>query len=161
MRPAGTAMELEQRRKEAVRQLRSGVRVVDVCREFGVTKTTVLRWKRAASEGGLRALNSTPQHVPKSRLTNQQKRQLKSMLLKGAGAHGYPTELWTCDRIAEVIKRKFDVDYHPAHVSRILHDLGYSCQKPTVRARERDEKAAERFRNETWKQVKKRRKSKC
>ncbi|MEX1027954.1 MAG: helix-turn-helix domain-containing protein [Candidatus Paceibacterota bacterium] len=75
MRSAGTANELEQRRKEAVRRLRSGARVKDVCNEFGVNKTAVLNWKRAASEGGLRALAATPQHVPQSRLSAQHKRQ--------------------------------------------------------------------------------------
>lgn len=161
MRPAGTAEELEQRRKEAVRQLRNGARVVDVCRDFGVSKTAVLNWKRAASEGGLRALGATPQHVPQSRLDARQRQQLKSILCKGASASGYPTDLWTCARIAEVIKQRFGVDYHPGHVSRILHAIGFSCQKPAVRARERDEAAANQFRNETWKQVKKGGRSKC
>lgn len=161
MRPVGTALELEERRKEAVRQLRAGARVVDVCREFGVSKTAVLKWKRAASDGGLRALRATPQHVPQSRLTDRQKQQLKAILCKGASQCGYPTDLWTCARIAEVIKQEFGIDYHPGHVSRILHSIGFSCQKPAVRARERDEAAAEEFRNETWKHVKKGRRSQC
>jgi transposase len=159
MRPIGTAAELEQRRKEAVRQLRAGARVVDVCRDLGVSKTAVLNWKRAASQGGIRALGATPQHVPQSRLDDRQKQQLQSILRQGAAACGYPTNLWTCARIAEVIKQKFGVDYHPGHVSRILHGIGFSCQKPAVRARERDPAAVEQFRKDTWKQVKRGRRS--
>jgi transposase len=133
--------------------------VVDVCRDFGVSKTAVLKWKRSANEGGLRALASTPQHVPQSRLDSQQLRQLKSILCKGAAAWGYPTDLWTCARIAEVIKQEFGVEYHPGHVSRILHSIGFSCQKPAIRARERDQAAAKKFRGETWNRVKKGRRS--
>jgi transposase len=41
-------------------------------------------------------------------------------------AYGYPTDLWTCSRIAAVIEKEFAISYHPAHLSRILRSMGYS-----------------------------------
>ena len=161
MRPVGSAAELEKRRKDAVRRIRAGERVTDVAKDLGVSRVAVSNWKKAASEGGIRALNAVPQHVPQSRLSTQQKRQLKKILLRGAMACGYPTDLWTCDRIAEVVSKEFGICYNSAHLSRILHAMGYSCQKPSSQARERDDAAAQEFRNQTWSRIKKGRKTQC
>lgn len=43
---------------------------------------------------------------PQSRLNAQQKRQLQAVLRKEASALGYPTDLWACARVAEVIEQK-------------------------------------------------------
>lgn len=161
MRPVGSAIELEKRRKDAVRRVRAGERVTDVANDLGVSRVAVSKWKKAAIDGGLRALNAVPQHVPQSRMSNEQKRQLKKILMGGAMAWGYPTDLWTCDRIAQVVLEEFGISYNPAHLGRILHAMGYSCQKPTSRARERNDAAAKEFRSETWQRIKKGSKSQC
>jgi transposase len=75
--------------------------------------------------------------------------------MRGAIAHGYPTELWTCTRIADLIRVEFGVDYHRDHIGRLLHDLGWSYQKPERRALERDEAAIERWKHKDWPRVKK------
>ena len=83
-------------------------------------------------------------------------RSLLKLLLKGATAHGFSTDLWTLPRVAEIIARTFGVRYHPAHVWKILRGEGWSCQKPERRARERDEAAIQRWRTERWPHIKKR-----
>ena len=80
------------------------------------------------------------------------------MLLKGPAHFGYQTQLWTLERVAEVIGKTFDVTYDPSQVWRILMSLGWSCQKPESRARERDEKAIARWRKVDWPRIKKSRK---
>ena len=89
----------------------------------------------------------------------RQRARLLKLLLKGAVAHGYSTDLWTLPRVAEVIAKTFGVHYHPAHVWKILRGEGWSCQKPERRARERDEEAIDRWRAERWPHIKKRPKS--
>ena len=64
------------------------------------------------------------------RLTSNDKRRLEALLLKGAQAAGYDTDLWTCPRVAEVIARRFGVSYHVDHVGRLLHDLGWPPRSP-------------------------------
>ncbi len=76
-------------------------------------------------------------------------------MIQGAQAAGYPTDLWTCPRVAEQIERRFGVRYHVDHVGRLLHELGWSPQKPARRALERDEDAIRRWVRHEWPRVKK------
>jgi transposase len=82
-------------------------------------------------------------------------RRLVRILLKGALARGYQTELWTTARIAEVIDEVFGVQYHRDHVGRLMHRLGWSSQKPERRALERDDERIERWKRAEWPRVKK------
>jgi transposase len=91
-------------------------------------------------------------------LTARQRTRLLNLLLKGATAHGFSTDLWTLPRVAEIIAKTFGVRYHPAHVWKILRGEGWSCQKPERRARERDEDAIKQWRAERWPHIKKRKK---
>jgi transposase len=65
------------------------------------------------------------------------------------------SELWTLERIAQVITKVSGVRYHPGHVWRIVRRLGWSLQKPTTRARERDEVEIARWKRRTWARLKK------
>src|SRR3569833_2522492 len=64
---------------------------------------------------------------------------LCKLLLQGAVANGYATELWTLQRIVEVIEREFGVTYCKTTALLVLKALGFSCQRPTGRAFQRDE----------------------
>ena len=44
-----------------------------------------------------------------------------ALVERGPEAYGFRGQIWTCKRVAEVIRRAFGVSYHPAHVSRLLH----------------------------------------
>jgi hypothetical protein len=68
-----------------------------------------------------------------------------------------PTDLWTCPRVGWLIEQQFGVHYHPAHVSRMLHGLGFSPQKPARRAIERNEERIRAWIEQDWPRVKKRR----
>ncbi|HEX2109392.1 MAG TPA: winged helix-turn-helix domain-containing protein, partial [Rubrobacteraceae bacterium] len=70
------------------------------------------------------------------------------LLARGAQAHGFKGEVWTCERVATVIRKEFGVSYHPAHVSRLLKALKQSLQKPQRQAEQRDEEAIERWKKE-------------
>ncbi len=91
-------------------------------------------------------LASKPQMGPKPKLSRDDLTALERELLKGPRAHGFPTELWTLARVAELIERRFGVAYHPCHVWKVLRRMGWSAQKPERRAREQDEAAFRRWR---------------
>ena len=57
--------------------------------------------------------------------------------------------------VAELVQRRFGVDYHVDHVGRLLHDLDCSPQLPTRHAVERDEAVIQGWVRETWPRVKK------
>jgi len=155
MRTRGTAAELEVRRRIAARLFTEDITLADVARCVGASVSSVGRWKRAWKVGGVAALAAKPQPAARCRVSDEQKAQLVEILLRGPLAAGYFTDLWTCARVAQVIHKEFGVTYHVDHVGRILHDLGFTPQKPRRKARERDEAAIERWRRHDWPRIKK------
>jgi transposase len=155
MRPSGTPQELEQRRLRAVHLLAEGFSPVEVARQIGVDRRSVRRWKAATRKGGTSAIAAKPASGRPRRLRARDLTRLRRLLIKGALAAGLPTDLWTCPRVSWLIRREFDVGYHPAHVSRLLHRLGFSPQKPTRRAIERDEQRIQAWIEQDWPRVKK------
>ncbi len=157
MRPKGTSAELEQRRRHAVAMMRRGMKPAAVAKVLRVSLVSVGRWRKTARLGGTKALAAKPTPGRPPKLSVARRRQLLQMLARGPTRHGFGTELWTLGRVAEVIHRRWGVSYHPSQVWRILAALGWSCQKPQCRARERDEAAIARWRRVDWPRIKKRR----
>jgi transposase len=156
MRPKGSAEELERRRRQAMALMDQGMRLAAVARAVGTSRASVTRWRQMYEEGGPEGLGGTPHPGGTSRLTAGQRKRLIRMLLQGPRKHGYGTELWTLARMAELIGVKFGVEYHPSAVWHILRAMGWSCQKPERRARERDEQAIVTWRQQDWPRIKKR-----
>lgn len=154
MRPKGSAAELQARRMLAGQLLLEGGYVDEVAEIVGASQSSVRRWRRAVEKGGLEALRAKPHPGRKPRLNAKQKQQLIRILLAGPRKAGYATDLWTCRRVAEVIAKKFQVQYHPDHVGKMLHDLGWTCQKPEQRAREADDAAIQQWRKRDWPRIK-------
>src|SRR6266850_1726740 len=63
-------------------------------------------------------------------ISERQRQQLADILESGPVAYGFSSGVWTCPMIARVIEDEFSLSYHPAHVSRILHSLEFSVQRP-------------------------------
>jgi transposase len=145
----------ERRRFEAARLLKTGLNQAEIGRRLGVTRAAVNQWNRKFEEGGLEALRRRKHQGPKKKLNRRQLRSLPRILLKGALSYGYTTDLWTAERIAEVIRRTYHVTYHPSQVTRILHAMRFSWQKPRRVASQRNEYAVERWRRTTWPYIKK------
>ncbi|MBN1440271.1 MAG: IS630 family transposase [Anaerolineales bacterium] len=148
--------EMERVRIRAIRLLQKGMRQSEVARKLGVTKQAVFRWKSIWENGGLNALRFPGRAGRKPELEPEQLIELERELLKGPKAHGYITELWTGRRVRGLIKKLFGVEYHPNHMWRLMRSMGWSCQRPTGRARERDEAATRRWRKNVWTRIKKR-----
>jgi transposase len=131
-------VELERRRCQAVAAVRQGDSPEVVARVFGVNRSSVYRWLHCAQQPD--GLVAKPHPGPASRLSPEQHRRLETLLLQGAKAHGWTTQLWTCARIAQLIHRHFGVSFHHDHVGRFLRArLNWTPQKPCREARERDE----------------------
>jgi transposase len=135
--------------------LKEGYAPVEVAQRVGVDRRSVRRWKAAYRRGGEGSLRAKPASGRPLKLSGAGRRRLERVLLKGAKASGFPTDLWTCRRIAQVVRERFGVSYHCAHVSRLLRLLGWSAQRPERRAVERDEEAIGRWIKEDWPRIKK------
>src|SRR5687768_11863952 len=123
---------------------------------LGVSKGAVSQWmKRARQGGGPQALKRRPAPGATPRLSDEQRAKLPELLARGAQAHGFKGEVWTCERVATVIRKEFGVSYHPAHVSRLLKALKQSLQKPQRQAEQRDEEAIDNWKDKKWPSLKK------
>jgi transposase len=141
MRPIGTPEELQRRRLRAVELVEQGESPEDVARFLGCGRSSVYTWVKLAKRS-LGALAARPHPGPSPRLSDGQLAELEPLLLQGAKAHGFRTELWTAARAAELIERHFQVRFHPEHVRKILkRRLNWTSQEPQRRAKERDEAA--------------------
>lgn len=156
MRPKGSSAELERRRRQAIALLNEGMIPAEVARAVGVGRMSVGRWRDSYAKGGEGALAAHRHPGRQPKLTVRQRERLAKLLLEGPGALGYPTELWTLRRVADVVRHNFGVRYHPGHVWRLLQSMNWTCQKPESRARERDEEAIARWRAVEWPNIKKR-----
>ena len=129
-----TREQLEERRLAGGRLLQAGkLSQAEIARQMGVSRATVGAWARA-----LRALRKRKAQGGIAKLTKEQLHKLKRHLERGAVRCGFSTDRWTLERVAELIQREFGVSYHPNYLSRLLHRLGYSVQRPLPRAAEQE-----------------------
>lgn len=155
MRPPGSPEELQRRRERAWALLHQGYPPVEVAERVGVDRRSVRRWKAAVRERGRRALRAKPVPGRPRKLDVQSLKWLERDLLEGAQAAGFPTDLWTCPRIAELIQSRFGVHYEVSGVWRLLRALGWTPQKPERRAVERKEREIQRWIKKEWPRIKK------
>src|SRR5437660_8239916 len=146
---------LEARRYEAARLFARGETQASVARTLGATRAAAHRWYHAWQDEGRTALKAAGRAGRKPRLEAPQLARVETALLKGPGAHGFATELWTLPRVATLLEQRPRVRYHPGHVWYILRRLGWSLQRPTRHRRERDEASIAEWKLRRWPQVKK------
>jgi transposase len=140
---------------KAVALLEAGFSPVQVARQLGVDRRSVRRWRASYDQAGQEGVRAKPVPGRPWKLDAQARKRLARDLLSGAKAFGYPTNLWTCPRVAQLIQRRYRVAYHVDHVSRLLRSMGWTPQKPERRARERDERTIRGWIRKDWPQVKK------
>src|SRR5215208_2643314 len=144
----------EGRRLRALELKERGWKQSEIAEALGVSEGAVSQWMKRAREQGAQALRHKPPPGAPSRLSEDQRAKLPELLAQGAQAHGFKGEVWTCERVAVLIRREFGVSYHPAHVSRVVRALGLSLQKPKRRAEQRNEEAIDNWKQKKWPSLK-------
>lgn len=145
---------LEQRRLEAGRLFRQGVWPAEVARRLGVSRQTATVWHHAWQESGTKGLRKAETTGRPALLTAAELHRVEKALLKGPREHGFTTDLWTLQRVAKVIAEATGVEYHPGHVWKLLRRFGWSWQKPSRQAIERDDEEVQRWVREEWPRIK-------
>lgn len=146
---------LERRRWRARKLLQQGLNQSEVARRVKVCPQSVSRWAAQIKQGGEPALRKAGRAGRKPELAVADRQRLEQLLIAGPEQAGYDTPLWTSRRVAKLIQREFSVEYHPGHVWKLLRALGWSCQRPEGRARERNEEAIRHWKQVQWPALKK------
>jgi transposase len=153
--------ELERRRIQAARLLEKGYSQSEVARRVEVHRQSVSRWAAQLQAKGRCGLKRAGRAGRKPRLSVQDLETIERGLKRGPEALGYETGLWTTNRVAHLIEQECGIVYHPSQAWRILRQLGWSCQRPTGRALERNEAKIQQWKQKRWPELKKRPKTKA
>ncbi|WSV10493.1 winged helix-turn-helix domain-containing protein [Streptomyces prunicolor] len=137
--PDGGGLTAEERaRREQVRLaaadlIEAGASDRKVARRFRVTRMSANRWRRAVASGGRQALASKGPGGARCKLDAGQLRVLETMLDAGPAASGWSDQCWTLARIAEIVRRRFGVEYTLAGLDRCCIASAGACRSPPVR----------------------------
>lgn len=147
----------EWRRGRAVRAYIDRRRVVDIAADFGVTRGSVNRWLQWYEADHVEGLRTTIAEGPAPKLTDKQRSELIVLVEEGPIASGYQAGVWTGPMIGDLIEQRFMVRYHNHHVPRLLHQLGFSVQRPRKRLARADLERQAMWLRETFPSIKKKR----
>ncbi len=131
------------RRAKAVLGIMDGMSAEEVAGELSTSVSTVNRWVQWYNRDGLEGLRPKRQSGRPPKLTNEQKAELGTLVEAGPQAANYQSGVWVAAMIADLIYSRFGVQYHPGHVTRLLHQIGFSVQRPRKRLARADHEAQE------------------
>jgi transposase len=118
MRPRGDPRTLERRRIKAIGLSKEGLGPSKIAARLSVDRRSVHRWLAAYRSRGIEGIAPFPTPGRPCKLSRIDRERLASMLLNGATSLGYPTDLWTNFRIADLIRQRFGVSHHVNHIGR-------------------------------------------
>ena len=155
VRPRRDFEALKRRRMRAADLFGRGNRQADVARALGVSAETASEWYRLWSEGGRAALAGAGRAGRRPRVSDDQLVEVVAALRQGPRANGFPTDLWTLARVADVIEAVTGVRHGQTQTWDILRRrLGWTRQRPARRALERDDDAIAAWVETEWPRIK-------
>ena len=131
-------------RRRAVKLDAKGYTQEAIAEALGVGQSTVSRWLSQYSEEGDASLEY-PKVGGRTRVIMPEEcEELRAILAEGAEAYGFTGDFWSRARVQEIIRQKFDIEYHVNTVGDLLRDMGITLQVPvTKNYRQKPEDVAE------------------
>ena len=133
----------------------------EVAYALNVSLSSVRNWRRtlASHDHDLTCLVRKTGSGYSSKLTDEQKQEVKAIVLAGAQSFGFPDERWTGKRVAEMIRQTFNIEYSRSAATELLHTLGLSPQMPVVKSHKHSDDEVLRWATQEWRRIKKKRKN--
>ena len=103
-RGARQRAERQARRERAAELFAQGRSQAEVARELDVSRQSASRWHAGWQAEGATALQSRGPTGRRPKVPDAALEPIQQVLLEGALAHGFATDVWTLDRIAVVIQ---------------------------------------------------------
>lgn len=114
---------------------------------------TVADWCRRMHEEGIQRRYSIKQSGRPRKLTDEQLRELESVLLKSPQEKELPFLFWTTKLVRYYVGKEYGVLYNGPQVRNILHRMGMTCQKPRSQHLKANKKAQEDFKKNFQKEL--------
>jgi transposase len=118
-------------------------------------RSKVSEWLLRYQQHGIEGLLEGYRSGRPAGLSPQQRTQLGDILDSGPVAYGMDSGVWTSPMIAWVIEEEFGIHYHPGHVRKLLHGLGFSVQRPRRVLARADAEEQDRWHRRTYPNLKK------
>lgn len=134
----GTHLTTEVRRR-AVDAVIEGMTKTAVASAYGVDRKTVFRWVDKFHDSGEDALLRKAGSGRPRKLEDLTDDEIRKIVLAGAIAYGFETDLWTASRLRRVITDEFCIPLSKNTIWRRLRDAGLTYQKPEREYYEIDE----------------------
>lgn len=147
----------EWRHGKAILGYIEGQRVVDLAAQLDVTRGSISRWLQWYETIGIEGLRTASPPGPSPKLNEAQRAELTVLVEAGPTAAGYESGVWTGPMVGDLIEQRFGVRYHKHNVPRLLHELGFSLQRPRKRLARADLAAQTTWVRETLPAIKKKR----
>ena len=96
----------------------------------GVTRRTLSGWVKIADEEGFDALRGKARTGRSSKLSKEQKEEIKNALINPPKESGYYK--WDGISLSDYIKSQYDIDLSVRQCQRLFHELGFSKIRPQI-----------------------------
>lgn len=130
--------------------IEKGMKKQEIADLLSITDVTLWRWTKSYNEKGIDGLIDEDRSGRNSKLSTEEKEDLKQTLKKKPKEVGYEKEAWSTKLVLHHIKKEYSVEYHPRYIQDFLRDLGFELKKP----RPKHYKSSEKERKEYYKEVK-------
>jgi transposase len=143
------------RRILAIRMNAQGQTAGEISRLLGVHRSSATLWLQHWMEHGLDGILEGQRSGRPAELDAKDIELLKDIVDSGPIAYGFTSGVWTSPMITRVIADEFGIRYHPGHVRKLLHEIGFSVQRPRRKLARADVKKQSRWRRYTLPALKK------
>jgi transposase len=113
----------------AVYQVSKGKDAKEIQDLYSTSHKSICNWVHRYNAEGIEGLKDRPRSGRPSFLTDSQKFELDQLIQGNPLEHGYSTATWTGALVADLVKKRFGVEYKKAQIYNILHSLKFSFQK--------------------------------
>ena len=120
-------------------------------------RSKVSQWLSDYEQFGFEALLEGQRSGRPTQLTKPQRVRLEDIIDSGPQAWGFLSGVWSAPMVARVIAEEFAVAYTARHVRRLLHEWGFSVQRPRRKLLRADPDKQNRWRRYTYPRLKKKR----
>lgn len=148
---------MEEIRVRAIQRVQAGESPEAVIKTLGFSRACIYNWLARYRAGGWHALRTGERSGRPKKLSGSQIQWIyRTLCDKDPRQLKFSFALWTRLMIVEMIKREFSVKLSKTSVGRLLHQLGFSCQKPLYRAYQRDSALVEQWKKQVFPEIQKR-----
>jgi len=148
------------KRLHAITLNHEGLSSGEIAELLDAPRSKVSHWLSDYEHFGYEALLEGQRPGRPGQLTQPQQVKLEDIIDSGPTSWGFLSGVWSAPMVARVISEEFGIDYTVRHVRRLLHEWGFSVQRPRRKLLRGNPQEQNRWRRYTYPRLKKNRRTK-